>query len=631
VLISVRVLGEGVDLPWLRRIVDARPTTSPVLFLQHLGRITRPGPGTPEYICTNRNVERHAYLLAGLLDNLSLAAAEAFKGPSKRGRQQGDRKINLYESTEWLEIRLPRAGRVAPYVVRMRAFQHGVHRIELVALERPDELPRFGRRRLAIAPDGRATGESWELFDTMGEMMSGLTPIDGASSVRHKGLVFQISRMTRMLASATEEEQSYWKEHAPLFQLDPDAKIIRAQVYAPRILRAFRKEPATYTEVTPGSWGAVVETVARPLPGQELLVSWPDAADTPALPTDDDLALEDRAAGGEDRDKRSRIAAARADELRAVLKVHSGGAGKWTVLLHDLARAEAEEARESPKVQPGARTHVRHQALALFRDIDKTIQHNPSSHSPKLDFEARVVGISPLWPMKDGFGQWFFAKLEDKEGGKIQANFWRDAAMKFRSLIKEDTTYTFTGAKPSVANRKYNSSGKYVLTIEADAQISDGRASGGASTSSAAGSSTGSAQANSGSMRMRVLDVALVPDGEVVNLMGVAVAVDEQLGVARSKGVKVPTLRVLLADKSGASIRVTLWDDRARKLLKETKTGSPPNPNPVLEISAVVGTFDGRRSASARSTTVHSDSPEARELVEWFKAGGASSATPLIV
>ncbi len=70
VLISVRVLGEGVDLPWLRRIVDARPTTSPVLFLQHLGRITRPGPGTPEYICTNRNIERHAYLLEGLLGGL---------------------------------------------------------------------------------------------------------------------------------------------------------------------------------------------------------------------------------------------------------------------------------------------------------------------------------------------------------------------------------------------------------------------------------------------------------------------------------------------------------------------------------------------------------------------------------
>jgi superfamily II DNA or RNA helicase len=611
VLISVRVLGEGVDLPWLRRIVDARPTTSPVLFLQHLGRITRPGPGTPEYICTNRNIERHAYLLEGLLNGLSLAAAEAFKGPSKRGRQE-DRNVKAWESPEWLTVSLPRAGRVAPYVLRMRFFQHaGAHRLELVVLERPDEMPRFGLRRLAVTPDGTPTGQRWELFDTYDEMTSGLTQL--ADGVRHKGLVFQKCLMSHMLDNATEGEQAFWKEQAPLFQLDPDAKIIRAQVYAPLILRAFRKEPATYTEVTPGTWGAVVETVARPVPGQQLLVSWPDAADTPALPTNDD-----RAADGEDRDKRSRIAAARAVELRAVDEVHSGEAGKWTVLL-------------SPKVQPGARTHASHQALALFRDL------NPQQHGPlfpKLKFEARVVGISPLKKMRDGLSHWFFATLEDKEGGKIQAYFWRDAATKFHPLIKPDTTYTFAGAAPSPINRNYDfgeTDSKYQLTIEADAQISDGRASGGASTSSAAGSSTGSAQVNSGSMRKRILDVTLVPEGTVVNLMGIAVEVDEQLNLTRStrnKGSMAHTLGVLLADKSGASIRVTLWGNQAINLLKYTKTGSPRNTNPVLEITAVVRTFGGR-SASARSTTVQSNSPEARELVEWFKAGGASDAKPL--
>jgi hypothetical protein len=127
-------------------------------------------------------------------------------------------------------------------------------------------------------------------------------------------------------------------------------------------------------------------------------VSWPDAQDTPALPTDDDLALEDRAASGEDRYKRSRNAAARGDELRAVDKVHSGEAGKWTVLL-------------SPKVQPGARTRESHQALALFRDL------NPQQHGPlfpKLEFQARVADVSALRKMRDGFDRCFSATLEDK-------------------------------------------------------------------------------------------------------------------------------------------------------------------------------------------------------------------------
>jgi hypothetical protein len=345
----------------------------------------------------------------------------------------------------------------------MRAFQHaGLHRLELVVLERPDEMPRFGRRRCAVAPDGRATGERWELFDTEYEMMSGLTPLCSSvnnkggltqdfSSVWHKGLVFQKCLMSRMLASATEEEQAYWKEQAPLFQLDPDAKIIRAQVYAPRILRAFRKEPATYTQIPPdtqippGTWGAVVETVVRPAGGQVLLVSWPDAEDAPALPTDDDLALEDRAARSEDRDERSRSAAARGDELRVVKSVHSGEAGKWTVLLR-----------------------------------------------PK---------------------------------------------------------------------------------------------------------------------RTRVLDVALVPKGEVVNLTCIAVEVDGQIGLSRGKEGVARTLGVLLADKSGASIRVTFWERQAQSLWEYTHNGSP-NPNPVMEITAVVGTCG--RSASARSARILTDSPEAR-------------------
>jgi hypothetical protein len=78
-------------------------------------------------------------------------------------------------------------------------------------------------------------------------------------------------------------------------------------------------------------------------------------------------------------------------------------------------------------------------------------------------------------------------------------------------------------------------------------------------------------------------------------------------------------------------IRVTLWASQAWEFRKYTKKGSP-NPNPVVEITAVVRTFGGRlerRSANARSTRILGDSPEARELIEWFKAGGESVARPL--
>lgn len=67
-IVQIAVLAEGVDLPWLRVLVDARPLRSPVAWMQLLGRITRPtleGEGPPEYICICRNLERHAYLMGG--------------------------------------------------------------------------------------------------------------------------------------------------------------------------------------------------------------------------------------------------------------------------------------------------------------------------------------------------------------------------------------------------------------------------------------------------------------------------------------------------------------------------------------------------------------------------------------
>ncbi len=83
VLIQVQVVSEGVDLP-LRRLIDFAPTMSPVRWLQQVGRIMRPG-GVSEYVCCNRNLLRHGYLLEGLIPaDAFVAAQQAFPAPSKR-------------------------------------------------------------------------------------------------------------------------------------------------------------------------------------------------------------------------------------------------------------------------------------------------------------------------------------------------------------------------------------------------------------------------------------------------------------------------------------------------------------------------------------------------------------------
>ena len=66
ILLQIMALTTGVDIPELQTLIDARPTLSPVSFLQLFGRLTRPYPCTKRYICTSRNLERFAYLLEGL-------------------------------------------------------------------------------------------------------------------------------------------------------------------------------------------------------------------------------------------------------------------------------------------------------------------------------------------------------------------------------------------------------------------------------------------------------------------------------------------------------------------------------------------------------------------------------------
>lgn len=90
ILVQIRVVGEGVDLP-IRRLIDLAPTVSPVLWMQRVGRITRPvgeGEAPPEYIACCHNLARHAYLWHGVMPSGAVRDATKAWGddwkPSRR-------------------------------------------------------------------------------------------------------------------------------------------------------------------------------------------------------------------------------------------------------------------------------------------------------------------------------------------------------------------------------------------------------------------------------------------------------------------------------------------------------------------------------------------------------------------
>ena len=83
-IVHINVVSEGVDLP-LRQYLDLNPTRSAVAFMQRFGRITRPNAGGGLYVCTNRNLESHGYLLEGCLPPSTFAEVQSvFGGPTRR-------------------------------------------------------------------------------------------------------------------------------------------------------------------------------------------------------------------------------------------------------------------------------------------------------------------------------------------------------------------------------------------------------------------------------------------------------------------------------------------------------------------------------------------------------------------
>lgn len=118
VLIQLRVLSVGADLPKLEILIDAQPTLSPVLYMQTVGRIMRnaEGKNQPRVICTNRNLERHGYLFQGLMPDVAVRESQdAYDGPCATaggGRVLGFERLNKFKI---LKARLDQGGFVSFY------------------------------------------------------------------------------------------------------------------------------------------------------------------------------------------------------------------------------------------------------------------------------------------------------------------------------------------------------------------------------------------------------------------------------------------------------------------------------------------------------------------------------------
>jgi hypothetical protein len=220
-LVHVNVVSEGVDLPELRRGIDCRPTLSPVLWLQTFGRIRRPvapGEDPPEYLCTNRNLARHAYLLEGVLPTATVAEAQAAFPTA--GKRAGIRVVGLEGLGRFRATELPLSGGLTGV---MYAFSSLVDNqvIEYAVLLHPARLqPVVATRRNTVRTDGTRAYGRWRPLPELPAITEGFASLPPAE--------------------LTDKQRAWWTRAAAGRGLDPAATVNRRNFAALPVLADLR-------------------------------------------------------------------------------------------------------------------------------------------------------------------------------------------------------------------------------------------------------------------------------------------------------------------------------------------------------------------------------------------------------
>lgn len=222
-LVQVRVVGEGVDLA-LRRMIDLAPTMSPVLWMQRVGRITRPWERQPTYIACNHNLARHAYLWHGCVPPSAMKKAlEAWGKDFKPSRRFLARAIDVEGLGRFQPGAVPFAEGGAGALYAMQSKDGGVQYAVLLHPLRPEpwffgrEIPLTGKTiKQTVQTDNgplevemkerdyNAKSARWRKLDR-------LPDVKGMMSIKPGRL--------------TDPQTAWWKRSAKHFGLDDAAEI----------------------------------------------------------------------------------------------------------------------------------------------------------------------------------------------------------------------------------------------------------------------------------------------------------------------------------------------------------------------------------------------------------------------
>lgn len=207
-LVQISVVSEGVDLR-IRRVVDVKSTMSPNAWFQLVGRVRPDDSGVPpEYICCNRNLERHCYLWEGLLPNSKVAEIQtAFTdehGAPILSSRSGIRVTGLEGLGKFVKIPVTLLDGTIGFLYSI-VHVHENRRTEYLAFVHPNyPEPVYGVKESAHNGTEMQWGK-WRVVDALPDLQK------GCASAKANPL--------------TPKQQNRWNSSAESFGLDPHRKI----------------------------------------------------------------------------------------------------------------------------------------------------------------------------------------------------------------------------------------------------------------------------------------------------------------------------------------------------------------------------------------------------------------------
>jgi len=208
-------------------------------------------------------------------------------------------------------------------------------------------------------------------------------------------------------------------------------------------------------------------------------------------------------------------------------------------------------------------------------------------------------------------GKLFSCEVADENGGEIRMTFFREAVDTFYPMIQVGGVYSFANGKLKMANKQFSAVDcDYEITFGNDAEI--------VPLDDDHSISTVSLQP------VNIHDIASKPPNVSIDVLGIVTEVGPVSDFTSKAGKPLTKVEIVMLDKSEASIRATVWGERAREVNNEIggRTGIA-----IGLKGCRISDWGGRTLNTSNGSVIHvqPNIPQAVELERWFNEGGAGN------